>query len=212
MFQPKKECSMTQITASPFVLSKLPYEQNALAPCISAETVSYHYNKHHKGYVDKLNELIRGTAYEEMSLEELINSAEYTDKAAIFNNAAQVWNHDFYWKSLSPKGGGKPGGDLGKRIDADFGGYEKFLDEFAEAGIAQFGSGWVWLVENQGKLKITKTSNAENPLTQELGKPLLVLDVWEHAYYLDYQNRRSDYLTTALDKLIHWQFAEMNLG
>lgn len=203
---------MTQTKAAPFALSVLPYAQDALEPCISAKALSFHYGKHHKGYVDKLNELVLGTGYEDMKLEELIlKTAGHTDKAGIFNNAAQVWNHDFYWNSLSPKGGGKPTGDLGRKIEDNFGNYENFLKEFIEAGKTHFGSGWAWLVEDRGVLKITKTSNAENPLSQEQGKALLTLDVWEHAYYLDYQNRRNDYLKTILDKLVNWHFAEMNL-
>ncbi len=204
---------MTPAKAKPFVLSALPYEQNALAPYISAETLKFHYHKHHRAYLDKLNELVSGTEFEALELEQVIaKTAGHADKAGIFNNAAQVWNHDFYWNSLSPKGGGKPTGELGRKIEADFGGYEKFLKEFAEAGMTDFGSGWAWLVEDHGTLKITKTSNAENPLSQGQGKALLALDVWEHAYYLDYQNRRNDYLKTILDKLIHWHFAQDAFG
>ncbi len=206
---------MTQGTATqskPFVLLELPYEQNALAPTISAETLSYHYNKHHRAYLDKLNELVSGTEYEELELEEVIvKTAGKADKAGIFNNAAQVWNHDFYWNSLSPKGGGEPTGELGRKIETSFGSCENFLKQFVEAGMTDFGSGWAWLVEDKDILKITKTSNAENPLSQGQGKALLALDVWEHAYYLDYQNRRNDYLKAVLDKLINWHFAEMNL-
>ena len=203
---------MIQTKAKPFVLSALPYDQNALAPYISAETLSYHYNKHHQAYVDKLNELVSKTEFEELELEELIiKTAGHADKAGIFNNAAQVWNHDFYWNSLSPKGGGQPTGELGGKIESNLDIYENFLGQFVEAGLTDFGSGWAWLVENHGALKITKTSNAENPLSQGQGKALLALDVWEHAYYLDYQNRRNDYLKTILEKLINWRFAEMNL-
>ncbi len=204
---------MIQTKAKSFVLANLPYEQNALAPFVSAETINYHYNKHHRTYVDKLNELVSGTEFEELELEELIvKTAGHADKAGIFNNAAQVWNHNFYWNSLSPKGGGKPTGELGRKIEADFGSYKNFLKQFVEAGMTDFGSGWAWLVEDQGVLKITKTSNAENPLSQGQGKALLTLDVWEHAYYLDYQNRRGDYLKTILDKLVNWNFAEMNMN
>ena len=204
---------MTPTKAKPFVLSALPYEQNALAPYISAETLKFHYHKHHRAYLDKLNELVSGTELEALELEEVIvKTAGRADKAGIFNNAAQVWNHDFYWKSLSPKGGGKPTGDLGRKIEADFGSYENFLKEFADAGMTDFGSGWAWLVEDKGALKITKTSNAGNPLSEGQGKALLALDVWEHAYYLDYQNRRNDYLKTILDKLINWHFAQDEFG
>ncbi len=203
---------MVRTKVKPFILSELPYEHNALAPAISAETLKFHYNKHHQAYVDKLNELVSGTEFEELELEEVIvKTAGYADKTGIFNNAAQVWNHDFYWNSLSPKGGGKPKGELGRKIEAGFGSYENFLKEFAEAGMTDFGSGWAWLVEDQGALKITKTSNAKNPMSQRQGKALLAIDVWEHAYYLDYQNRRNDYLKTILDKLINWHFAEMNM-
>ncbi len=204
---------MPQTKAKPFVLSELPYDQNALAPFISAETLSYHYNKHHQAYLDKLNELVPGTEFEDLKLEEVIaKTAGHADQTAIFNNASQVWNHDFYWNSLSPNGGGKPTGQLGMKIVSSFDNYETFIKEFAEAGLAHFGSGWVWLVEDHGVLKIVKTSNAENPLSQGRGKALLALDVWEHAYYLDYQNRRNDYSKTVLDKLINWNFAEMNLA
>lgn len=203
---------MIQTKEKSFVLSELPYPQNALAPYISAETLSYHYNKHHRGYLDKLNELVSGTEFQELEIEEIIlKTSGRTDKEDIFNNAAQVWNHDFYWNSLSPKGGGKPAGELSQKIDAAFGSYENFLTKFAEAGTAHFGSGWVWLVEDRGVLKILQTSNAENPLSQGQGKALLAVDVWEHAYYLDYQNRRKDHLKTVLEKLVHWNFAEMNL-
>lgn len=198
--------------AAPFTLAPLPYEQNALEPYISARTLSYHYSKHHKGYVDKLNELVAGTNFEGMKLEEVIKeTAGKAGKTGIFNNAAQVWNHDFYWRSLSPTGGGKPPKRLAGRIDADFGGFEKFLEQFAQAGMKQFGTGWAWLVEKGGKLTVTNTGDAENPLSQGQGKPLLTLDVWEHAYYLDYQNRRQDYLAKVLEKLLNWEFAEKQI-
>ncbi len=197
----------------PFTLAALPYAQDALEPVISAKTLSYHYGKHHKGYVDKLNERVAETRYAAMKLEEIVvKTAGSADKSDIFNNAAQVWNHDFYWNSLSPKGGGEPPGDLGRKIEKQFGSYEEFLDEFAKAGIGCFGSGWAWLVESRGVLKITKTANAENPLSEKQGKTLLALDVWEHAYYLDYQNKRDDYLKTVLNKLLNWDFARMNLS
>ncbi len=204
---------MIQTKTKPFVLSQLSYKQDALAPFISSETVSYHYNKHHQGYVTKLNELIEGSEYEEFELEKvIIKSAGQPELADIFNNAAQVWNHDFYWSSLSPSGGGKPSGELAKKIDAGFGGYDEFLKQFIEMGTTHFGSGWVWLVNDGGVLKITRTSNANNPLSQKIGKALLVLDVWEHAYYLDHQNQRNQHLKTVMDKLINWRFAEKNLA
>jgi Fe-Mn family superoxide dismutase len=204
---------MEQTKSGSFTLPALPYEENALEPVISAKTLSFHYGKHHQAYVNKLNELVSGTEFADMKLEDVIaKTAGRADKAGIFNNAAQVWNHTFYWNCLSPKGGGKPSGQIGRKIAADFGSYENFIKQFAEAGIAQFGSGWVWLVEDEGVLKIIKTPNAENPMSQKKGKALLVLDVWEHAYYLDYQNRRNDYLKTVIEKLISWEFAEKNLS
>ena len=202
---------MMQTKTRPFTLTKLPYAPDALQPVISALTIRYHYSKHHKGYVDKLNELVLGTEFEEMSLEEVIlNTKDKTDKTAVFNNAAQVWNHDFYWNSLSP-GGRKPSKDLARSIEAGFGSCSGFLEQFAKAGVSQFGSGWVWLVEKDGALEIVSTSDAENPMSTGQGKALLTLDVWEHAYYLDHQNRRQDYLAKALEKLLHWDFAEVNL-
>jgi superoxide dismutase, Fe-Mn family len=204
--------AMEQTKTGSFVLPALPYEQNALEPVISAKTLSFHYGKHHQAYVNKLNELTAGTEFANLPLEDVITkTAGQADKAGIFNNAAQVWNHTFYWNSLSPKGGGRPSGEMGKKIDAAFGSYENFVKQLADAGTAQFGSGWVWLVEDAGALKILKTPNAENPISQKKGKAILVLDVWEHAYYLDYQNRRPDYLKTVIDKLLNWAFAEKNL-
>lgn len=193
-------------------LPPLPYADSALAPVISANTIGYHYGKHHKGYVDNLNKLIAGTGYAEMSLEKIVmDSAGKPDNAAIFNNAAQIWNHTFYWRSLSPKGGGEPPAALKQKIEAAFGSTEACRKEFAAAAMTQFGSGWAWLVLEGGKLRIVKTANAEVPLTKGM-KPLLTIDVWEHAYYLDYQNRRADYVNAVLDKLINWGFAAENLG
>ena len=209
----KRSSAMAQTKSESFTLPALPYEANALEPVISAKTLSFHYGKHHQAYVNKLNELTADTAFASMKLEDVIvKTAGLADKAGIFNNAAQVWNHTFYWKSLSPKGGGRPTGKIGDKINADFGSYENFVKQFAEAGLAQFGSGWVWLVEDGGVLKIVKTPNAENPMSQKKGKALLVIDVWEHGYYLDYQNRRGDYLKTVIDKLLNWDFAAENLG
>jgi len=203
---------MAQPSQGQFVLPAIPYEENALEPVISAKTISFHYGKHHQAYVNKLNELVAGTDLAGLALEDVIaKTAGQPDKAGIFNNAAQVWNHTFYWNSLSPTGGGRPSGVIGKRIEADFGSYENFAKQFADAGLAQFGSGWVWLVDDEGILKILKTSNAENPMSQKKGRALLVIDVWEHGYYLDYQNRRNDYLKTVIEKLINWEFAEKNL-
>jgi len=193
-------------------LPSLPYEKNALEPHISENTLNYHYGKHHAAYVTNLNKLIAGSDLEEKSLEEIIKiSADDASKAGIFNNAAQVWNHTFYWNSMSPNGGGKPSGKVLEKIEESFGSYEKFAEEFANAGATQFGSGWAWLVEENGKLKITKTPNAATPLTTN-AKPLLTMDVWEHAYYLDFQNARPNYIKTFLEKLVNWDFVAKNLG
>lgn len=198
--------------AAAHVLPGLPWAENALDPVISAQTIGFHYGRHHKGYVDNLNRLVTGTPLADASLEDVVRAtAGKADQAAIFNNAAQVWNHTFYWKSLRPGGGGKPGAALAQAIDASFGSFEAFRKEFAQVTVSQFGSGWGWLVNAGGTLKIVKTGNAETPLTQGM-TPLLTLDVWEHAYYLDYQNRRADYVNAVLDRLVDWGFAEDNLG
>ncbi|KZD03901.1 superoxide dismutase [Oceanibaculum pacificum] len=196
----------------PFELPALPYEQTALEPHVSANTLSFHHGKHHNTYVVNLNKMIDGTPLASKSLEEIIlESAGDSSKAGIFNNAAQVWNHTFFWHSMKPNGGGKPTGAIAKKIDEAFGSYDKFAEEFKAAGAGQFGSGWVWLVEDGGKLAIMKTPNAELPMTKGK-KALITCDVWEHAYYLDYQNRRPDFLTAFLDKLVNWDFAEKNLA
>ena len=193
-------------------LPPLPYAEDALDPVISADTLRLHYGKHHKGYVDTLNKLIAGSELAGLSLEQLINeTAGKADKAAIFNNAAQTWNHTFYWRSLRAKGGGEPPASLKQKIEATFGTVEACKKELATAATAQFGSGWAWLVLEGDKLKVVKTGNAENPLTRG-AKPLLVIDVWEHAYYIDYQNRRADYVNAVLDKLVNWSFAADNIG
>lgn len=187
-------------------LPALPYAKDALEPFISARTLDFHHGKHHKAYVDNGNKLIEGTDLANLSLEEIVKKvAGDASKAGIFNNAAQVWNHSFYWQCMKPNGGGAPTGGIADKIKADFGSFEKFVEEFKNAGMTQFGSGWAWLVVDGDKLKVTKTPNAETPITQGL-KPVLVVDVWEHAYYLDYQNRRPDYLATFVDKLINWDF------
>lgn len=189
-------------------LPDLPYAQDALEPHISANTLSFHYGKHHNAYVTNLNKLTLGTEFEAAALEDIIKKSS----AAIFNNAAQVWNHTFYWHSMKPSGGGNPTGALAEQINSDFGSFDKFKEEFAAAATTQFGSGWAWLVlDKDGKLKITKTSNAETPITGS-DKPLLTIDVWEHAYYLDFQNRRPDYIATFLDKLVNWDFAAENFA
>lgn len=197
--------------ANPKTLPPLPYADNALESVISAKTISFHYGKHHKGYVDNLNKLIEGTEFADTPLEKIITAtANNPDKTAIFNNAAQIWNHTFYWQSMKPSGGGEIPSKLKQKIEASFGSADSCKKELAAAATTQFGSGWAWLVLDGEKLKVIKTGNADTPLTKRL-KPLLTIDVWEHAYYLDYQNRRADYVSAILDKLINWQFAENNL-
>jgi len=194
------------------VLPPLPYAQNALEPVISANTLSYHYGKHHKTYVDNLNKLIAGTEFADLPLEKIVAATDgKPEQAAIFNNAAQVWNHTFYWHSLKGGGGGEPPAALAKMIEASFGGLDNCKKELSAAAVGQFGSGWAWLVRDGEKLKVIKTGNAQTPIAKG-PKPLLTIDVWEHAYYLDYQNRRVDYVNAVLDKLINWGFAADNLG
>jgi len=194
------------------VLPPLPFADNALDPVISANTLSFHYGKHHKAYVDNLNKLVAGTELADLSLEQVIAAtAGQADKAGVFNNAAQIWNHTFYWNSLAPKGGGEPPAVLKQKIEASFGTLDACKQELATAATTQFGSGWAWLALDGDKLKVVKTANANVPLTEGM-KPLLVIDVWEHAYYLDYQNRRADYVNAVLDKLLNWGFAANNLG
>lgn len=198
-------------SATAYVLPSLPYTQNALEPVISANTISFHYGKHHKAYVDNLNKLIVGTEFVGMLLEKIIiATVNKADKAAIFNNASQAWNHMFYWNSLTPNGGGEPSVTLKTKIEASFGSVDACKKELAAAATNQFGSGWAWLVLDKDKLKVIKTSNADSPLTKGM-KPLLTIDVWEHAYYLDYQNRRVDYVNAVIEKLINWDFAANNL-
>jgi Fe-Mn family superoxide dismutase len=193
-------------------LPELPYAKDALAPYISANTLDFHQGKHHKTYVDNLNKLIAGTDLEAKSLEEIIKiAAKDPAKAGIFNNAAQSWNHSFYWKCLKPQGGGAPTGAIAAKINATFGSHDKFVEELKNAGTTQFGSGWAWLVVDGSDLKITKTPNADTPLAHGQ-KALLTIDVWEHAYYLDYQNRRPDYLAAVIQNLINWDFVNANLG
>lgn len=190
-------------------LPHLPYPENALEPYITAKTLGFHYGKHHQGYVDKLNKLVMGTEMAAMPLEKIIKMPYSPETQTIFNHAAQVWNHNFYWRSLRPKGGGKPKGKLAIELEASFGSFETFREELIKVAVGQFGSGWAWLVQENNKLKVISTSNAETPLTKGL-KPLLTIDVWEHAYYLDYQNRRIDYVTAIIDNLINWEFAAEN--
>ena len=195
-----------------YELPALPYDYTALEPCISKSTLEFHHDKHHAAYVKKYNDAVSGTPLDSKSLEDVIKEiAGDSEKSGLFNNAAQAWNHSFYWKCMKSGGGGTPTGDLAAKIDADFGSFDKFVEAFKSAGATQFGSGWAWLVLDGGTLKVTKTLNAENPLT--CGQtPLLTMDVWEHAYYLDHQNRRPDYIGDFLGKLVNWDFVAENLA
>lgn len=195
-----------------YTLPPLPYDYTALEPYIKKATLEFHHDKHHAAYVNNYNAAVKDTELDSLSLEDAIKAvAGDGSKAGIFNNAAQAWNHTFYWNSIKPNGGGTPTGALADKIKADFGSFENFVDEFKKAGATQFGSGWAWLVLDNGTLKVTKTSNADNPLT--VGQtPLLTMDVWEHAYYLDYQNRRPDYITDFITKLVNWDFVAENLA
>ncbi len=195
-----------------FELPPLPYADTALEPHMTAKTFSFHHAKHHQAYVTNLNNLVKDTPLADASLEDVIKaSAGDAAKAGIFNNAAQVWNHTFFWNSMKPNGGGKPTGAIAAKIDADLGGYDKFVEQFKAAGTTQFGSGWAWLVVEGGKLKVTKTGNADTPMVHGQ-TALLTIDVWEHAYYLDYQNRRPDFITAFLEHLVNWDFANENLA
>ncbi len=193
-------------------LPALPYALAGLEPYLTEETIDFRYGMHHAGYVRKVNKALEGHRLEGSSLEVMIRESWGKEELkGIFNNAAQVFNHTFYWNSMKPRGGGRPQGSLAKRMDRDFGGYEAFREAFVEAANSVFGSGWVWLVEDGEKLRIVKTANADNPLTQGR-KPLLTIDLWEHAYYLDYQNRRGEYIDAFVDHLVNWEFASANLG
>jgi superoxide dismutase, Fe-Mn family len=184
----------------------LPYPQDALEPHISANTLSFHHGKHHAAYVNNLNNAVKDTDLASKSLEEIIKeTAKDPSKAGIFNNAAQVWNHTFYWNCMKSSGGGTPSGALADKINADFGSFEDLISQLKTAAATQFGSGWAWLVLDGGTLKVVKTGNAENPMTAGQ-TPLLTIDVWEHAYYLDYQNRRPDYISTFFESLVNWDF------
>ena len=190
-----------------FELPPLPYAQDALAPHISPETLEYHYGKHHQTYVTNLNKLVEGTEFENASLEDVILKSD----GGLFNNSAQVWNHTFYWNSMSPNGGGAPTGAAADAINGAFGSYDDFKAKFAEAATTQFGSGWAWLVDNGSGLEIMKTSNADLPMKHG-AKALLTIDVWEHAYYIDFRNARPNYISTFLDSLVNWDFVAQNLG
>jgi Fe-Mn family superoxide dismutase len=191
----------------PFQLPPLPYAKDALVPHMSAETFDYHYGKHHQAYLTKLNELVAGKPEESKSLEELVKTTE----GVLFNQAAQVWNHTFFWHSMKPSGGGQPTGAIAAAITRDFGGFDKFRADFTAAAIGRFGSGWAWLVDDGGKLAITTTANADTPL-REGKKCILTLDVWEHAYYIDYRNARPNFINAFFDHLVNWDFANENLA
>ena len=204
---------MSAQPTGPFSLPPLPWPENALEPVISARTMGLHYGKHHRAYVNKLNELVAGTPFAGMPLEQVIReSSQQKDKQKIFNNAAQAWNHTFFWSCLRPpKGdGAQPQGDLAKRLEAELGGLEQFRKDFARTAVDTFGSGWAWLVDRDGKLEIVSTSNAGTPLTTG-ATPLLTLDVWEHAYYVDYENRRPEFAEAVVGKLLNWDFAQRQL-
>ncbi|MEI9887494.1 MAG: superoxide dismutase [Rhizomicrobium sp.] len=198
----------------PFALAALPWGESDLEPVVSARTIGFHYHKHHQTYVDTLNKLVKGTVYADLPLEQIVqktsNAREGSDDKKIFNNAGQVWNHDFYWRSLTPKPS-QPAGALRHAIERDFTSVDALLEKLAAAGKEQFGSGWVWLVSKGGTLAVEKTANADDPMAKGINC-LLTLDVWEHAYYLDYQNERPRYLETVLKKIVNWDFAAENLG
>ena len=189
-----------------FELPPLPYGEDALAPIISAETLQFHHGKHHRKYVDTMNQLLEKEAVQGSSLADVVRSS----KGKLFNNAAQAWNHDFFWNSLSPRGG-RPAGALLAQIEKDFGSYERFVEAFAKAGNDQFGSGWAWLVHKDGKLQVMATANADTPMAHGV-RCLLTVDVWEHAYYIDYRNQRDRFLAAVIEKRLNWAFAEQNLG
>ena len=198
-----KETKMSELT-----LAKLPYAEDALAPVISANTVSFHYGKHHSGYVKTLNGLVVGTKYDGMSLQDIVRAAAKDGATAVFNNAAQTWNHTFYWESLAPEGqGGTPSAALTAAINASFGSLDACKAALVDAAVKRFGSGWAWLVAENGKLAVESTPNAETPIVRTGAVPLLVVDVWEHAYYLDWQNRRADYAKALVDRLVSWKAA-----
>ena len=200
---PKKEKNMNEIT-----LAGLPYADDALAPVISAQTISFHYGKHHAGYVKTLNSLVAGTRYEGMALEDIVRASAKDGAAAVFNNAAQAWNHAFYWESLAPEGkGGAPSAGLLSAVNASFGSLDACRAALVDAAVKRFGSGWAWLVAQDGKLLVESTPNAETPIVRAGAAPLLVVDVWEHAYYLDWQNRRADYAKALVERLADWNRA-----
>jgi superoxide dismutase, Fe-Mn family len=200
-----------ETTSASLGLPPLPYSENALEPIISARTLSFHHGKHHRSYVETLNKLIAGTELADLSLDELVTrTAGKADRVALFNNAAQAWNHSFYWRCLKPGGGGEPPPALKQKMEAAYGSVEACKRQLVDSAVTQFGSGWAWLVLEGAHLKVIKTGNADNPITQGL-RPLLTIDVWEHAYYLDYQNKRADHVNAVIEKLANWEFAAENL-
>jgi Fe-Mn family superoxide dismutase len=202
---------MKPTNSSPFQLPALPWQENALEPVISARTIGLHYGKHHATYVKKLNELVAGTRYAELPLEQVIAAtAGNAETAKIFNNAAQTWNHTFFWDCLRPGGGGQPPRELARTLEQSFGDYPRFKEKFAQAAVDQFGSGWAWLVARGDKLEVISTSNAQTPIAMG-ATPILTIDVWEHAYYVDYENRRPDFVNAVIDKLLNWDFALQQL-
>jgi len=202
---------MKPTNSSPFQLPALPWQENALEPVISERTIGLHYGKHHATYVKKLNELVAGTRYAELPLEQVIAAtAGNAETAKIFNNAAQTWNHTFFWDCLRPGGGGQPPRELARTLEQSFGDYSRFKEKFAQAAVDQFGSGWAWLVARGDKLEVISTSNAQTPIAMG-ATPILTIDVWEHAYYVDYENRRPDFVNAVIDKLLNWDFALQQL-
>ncbi len=199
------------VTADPMLREPLPYPENALSPYISSKTLSVHYGKHHRAYVERANYFVKGTGLEDLPLEEILRrSADHPKMRYLFNNAAQAWNHSFYWKGMKPRGGGKPGRELLDLIKSSFGSYEEFRLQFEVTAVSHFASGWIWLVKDKDRLKIFETHDADSPLAHDL-RPLLTLDIWEHAYYLDYQNERTEYVKAYLDHLVNWAFAESQI-
>ncbi|WP_022727281.1 superoxide dismutase [Fodinicurvata sediminis] len=195
-----------------FELPKLPYAQDALEPYYSERTLSFHHGKHHQAYVTKTNDLVSGTELEGKSIEDVIKAAKSSNNTTLFNQSAQVWNHTFFWHSMKPGGGGKPTGDIAGKIEEAYGSHEKFVEEYKAKAAGNFGSGWTWLVLEGGKVKIVNTDDADTPLVTDGQTPLLTIDVWEHAYYLDYQNRRPDFVQAFFDHLVNWDFVNKNLS
>jgi Fe-Mn family superoxide dismutase len=195
-----------------FELPSLPYAQDALEPHISAKTLSFHHGKHHQAYITKTNELVAGSPLEGKSIEDVVKAAREQGNKGLYNQSSQVWNHTFFWNSMKPSGGGAATGAVAEKLNAAFGSYEKFAEQFKASAVGNFGSGWTWLVAEGGTLKIVNTDDADTPLGKPGVTPLLTIDVWEHAYYLDYQNRRPDFVQTFLDKLVNWDFVNANFA